>query len=120
MSEARKASVPFDPNVVPYPVLENDKKAENVPYREAVGSLMFLAVVSRTDIAFAVNTVSTFLNNHNDEHWRAVKRIIMYIRSGPNKSLNLNHRQLNYSKTVKWDYIFGDALKWRCPNVRPN
>jgi hypothetical protein len=21
----------------------------------------------------------------------------------------LDHRQLNYSKTVKWDYIFGDA-----------
>jgi hypothetical protein len=30
------------------------------------------------------------------------------------------HRQLNYSKAVKWDYIFGDALKWRCPSVRPN
>jgi hypothetical protein len=76
MSEAKKASVPIDPNVVLYPVLENDKKVENVPYREAVGSLMFLAVVSRPDIAFAVNTVSKFLNNHNDEHWRAVKRII--------------------------------------------
>jgi hypothetical protein len=50
-----------------------------VPYREAVGSLMFLAVVSRPDIAVAVNTVSKFLNNHNDEHWRAVKRIISYV-----------------------------------------
>jgi transposase InsO family protein len=79
MSEAKKASVPIDPNVVLYPVLENDKKVENVPYREAVGSLMFLAVVSRPDIAFAVNTVSKFLNNHNDEHWRAVKRIISYV-----------------------------------------
>jgi hypothetical protein len=79
MSEAKKASVPIDPNVVLYPVLENDKKVENVPYREAVGSLMFLVVVSRPDIAFAVNTVSKFLNNHNDEHWRAVKRIISYV-----------------------------------------
>jgi hypothetical protein len=35
--------------------------------------------VSRPDIAFAVNTVSKFLNNHNDEHWRAVKRIISYV-----------------------------------------
>jgi hypothetical protein len=33
---------------------------------------------------------------------------------------SLAHRRLNYSKTVKRDYIFGDALKWRCPSVRPN
>jgi hypothetical protein len=33
---------------------------------------------------------------------------------------DVDHRQLNYSKTVKWDYIFGDALKWSCPSVRPN
>jgi hypothetical protein len=27
----------IDPNVVLYPVLENDERAENVPYLEAVG-----------------------------------------------------------------------------------
>ena len=40
---------------------------------------MFLAVVSRPDIAFAVNSVSTFLNKHNGTHWRAVKRIFSYL-----------------------------------------
>jgi len=45
---------------------------------------MFLAVVSRLDIAYAVNSVSKYLNNHNDDHWRAVKRIFAYL-SGTSK-----------------------------------
>ena len=55
-------------------------ETENVPYREAVGSLMFLAIVSRPDIAYSVNLVSKYLNKHNSEHWGAVKRIFAYLK----------------------------------------
>lgn len=40
---------------------------------------MFLAVVTRPDLAYSVNAVSKFLNNHNKSHWQAVKRIIAYL-----------------------------------------
>ena len=79
MIDAKSMSVPSDPNVILNPVLEKDKVAVKVPYREAVGSLMFLAIVSRPDIAFAVNSVSKFLNNPSYDHWRAVKRILAYV-----------------------------------------
>src|SRR5712672_4796058 len=49
------------------------------PYREAIGSLMYLAVATRPDIAFAVSTLSRFLDNPGDTHWEAVKRIFRYI-----------------------------------------
>lgn len=52
-----------------------------VPYREAVGSLMFLAVVSRPDIIYAVSQVSRFLCNPGREHWNAVKRIFKYLQA---------------------------------------
>lgn len=78
MLDARKLSVPADSNVVLYPA-EDEDECENVPYREAVGSLMFLAVVSRPDIAFAVNLVSKYLNKHSRAHWMAVKRIFAYL-----------------------------------------
>lgn len=77
MIDAKSMSVPSDPSVTLYPTVE--KEVVNVPYREAVGSLMFLAIVSRSDIAFAVNLVSKFLNNHSYDHWRAVKRILAYV-----------------------------------------
>lgn len=79
MSEAKSVSVPSDPNTTLLPVSENDERIEKVPYREAVGSLMYLSIVSRPDLAFAVNSVSKFLNKHNREHWQAVKRILSYV-----------------------------------------
>lgn len=30
-------------------------------------------------MAYAVNSVNKYLNNHNVEHWRAVKRIISAV-----------------------------------------
>jgi hypothetical protein len=55
-----------------------------VPYREAVGCLMYLTIVSRPDIAFAVGQVSRYCENPGPAHWEAVKRILAYI-SGTRK-----------------------------------
>ena len=79
MSKAKPLSVPADPNVLLQPVESSEERLCNVPYREAVGSLMFLATVSRPDIAYAVNTASKFLNKSSEIHWRAVKRILAFL-----------------------------------------
>ena len=59
---------------------EEEENALDVPYREAVGSLMYLAVATRPDIAYAVGTVSQYLANPKRFHWNAVKRIFKYIK----------------------------------------
>lgn len=64
------------------PALEN-----NVPYREAVGSLMYAAVTARPDIAYAVGKVSRKLNDPTEDDWMAVKRIIRYLKGSPNLGL---------------------------------
>jgi len=80
MANAKTVSVPADPHAALSPTEEDDRKLSNVPYRKAVGSLVFLAAVSRPDIAFAVNSVSKYLSKHNATHWRAVKRIFAYLQ----------------------------------------
>jgi len=50
-----------------------------VPYREAIGSLIYLAVATRPDIAFAITTLSQYLNNLGVSHWEGVKRILRYV-----------------------------------------
>lgn len=50
------------------------------PYREAVGSLLYLALVSRPDISFAVGQVARFVSSHNSSHVKAVRQIISYLR----------------------------------------
>lgn len=47
-----------------------------VPYREAVGSLMFLCIVSRPDIAYAISCVSSNLEEPTSQDWSNVKRIL--------------------------------------------
>jgi hypothetical protein len=52
---------------------------KNTPYRDAIGSLMYAAVATRPDIAFAVSTLSQFLDNPGDLHWEATKRVFHYL-----------------------------------------
>ncbi len=56
---------------------------KKVPYREAVGSLLYLARTTRPDIAFAVGQVSQYCQNPGNGHWSAVKRIISYLAGTP-------------------------------------
>ena len=51
-----------------------------MPYVLAVGSLMYVMVCTRPNIAHAVGVVSKFLSNLGKEHWVAVKWILRYLR----------------------------------------
>ena len=63
-----------------------------IPYREAIGSLMWAAVATQPDIAFAVSLLSQFLKNPGEIHWKAVKRIMRYI-SKPDEELQIDSRK---------------------------
>lgn len=72
-------STPFDHNstIVPSSI-SSDQVA--FPYREAVGSLNFLATVTRPDIAFAVGVAGRHMQNPNHLDVRVVKRIMRYVK----------------------------------------
>ena len=53
---------------------------ERVPYREAVGTLIYLAVCTRPDIAFAVSVVSQALDRPTKADWERVKRLFKYLK----------------------------------------
>jgi len=54
---------------------------QHSPYYQAIGSLMYLAIATHPDIAFAVSILSHFLNNPGDAHWEVVKHIFHYLKS---------------------------------------
>ena len=56
------------------------QEMQGVPYKEAVGSLMYAMVVTRADIAFAVTQVSQFMSKPSLMHCAAVKRILRYLK----------------------------------------
>ena len=63
------------------------KYMEKVPYSSAVGSLMYLMVCTRPDIAQAVSVVSRYLSCPGKGHWEAVKWIFRYLKGTINARL---------------------------------
>ena len=59
----------------------------NVPYRSAIGSLMYLMICTRPDISFAVYRLSQHKENPTYLHWNAVKRLLRYINGTRNVGL---------------------------------
>ena len=74
---------------------EEVAQMKNTPYQEAIGSLMYIAVATRPDIAFAVSALSQFLSNPGKAHWEAVKWVFHYL-SGT-KTLNLTYSGKQHS-----------------------
>ncbi|UYV77084.1 hypothetical protein LAZ67_14003178 [Cordylochernes scorpioides] len=75
MSQANKVGTPTDNSTVP----GEAEILENVPFREAIGSLMHLSCLTRPDITFALNKVSQKLAAPTKYDWEAVKRIFKYL-----------------------------------------
>jgi len=51
-----------------------------VPYASLVGALMYAAIGTRPDIAFAVGALSRFLSNPGRRHWNEAKRVLRYLK----------------------------------------
>jgi hypothetical protein len=52
----------------------------SVPYASAVGALMYAALATRPDIAYAVTALCQFMANPAVSHWLAVKRVFRYLQ----------------------------------------
>lgn len=49
-------------------------------YKELVGGLMYLAVATRPDIAHTVSALAQFNEKPEQQHWRAAKRLLRYLK----------------------------------------
>ena len=78
MSECKTVKTPIETisNLKNYDSVEKS----NLNYREVVGSLMYLAQVTRPDICFPVSFVSRYLDNPTAVHFTMVKRILRYLK----------------------------------------
>ena len=52
----------------------------DIPYISAVGSLLYLAIMTRPDIAYTVSNLARFNSNPGMKHWQAVKWLFRYLK----------------------------------------
>jgi hypothetical protein len=59
---------------------QEEAAAAIFPYREIVGSLMYLMVSTRPDIGYAVGQLAKFMNCHGPQHHAAAIHLLRYIK----------------------------------------
>jgi hypothetical protein len=111
LQDAKPLSTPLDPHhhlsISQSPSTPHQFEAmRNVPYREAIGSLMYAALGTRPDIAFAISLLSQFMQNPGHLHWEAVKRVLRYLKGTRDKWLVFGDRQNDSQGTLEG---FADA-----------
>ena len=63
---------------------------KNVPYRSAIGDIMYLMVATRPDLAMAVGALSQFAADPCPTHWQALKRVLRYLQATPTHGLEFS------------------------------
>lgn len=117
--------------------LEKLNALTKAPYREAIGSLMYLASSTRPDIAYAVHFLARKQQAPTEQDWQDVKRVFRYLRGtseigltykaekdGMEAYADASFRDLEESTSTSGFVIklYGDTVAWKshkqqCPSL---
>ncbi|KAL0427614.1 UNVERIFIED_CONTAM: Retrovirus-related Pol polyprotein from transposon TNT 1-94 [Sesamum latifolium] len=104
MSKAKPTSVPLAAHLQlcknQSPNSETEKeRIKNIPYSNVIGSVMYLMVSTRPDIAYAVRCLNRFMSNTNTglPHWEALKSLLRYL----NGTMNIGIKFFKHSNDVR-------------------
>ena len=76
-----------------------------MPYASAIGSLMYVMVCKRPDIAHAVGVMSRFIRRPGKQHWEAVKWFLRYLRGSSDTCLCFTGASLKLQGYVDADFV---------------
>lgn len=66
---------------------DDEQQQIKVPYREAIGSLIYASNATRPDISFAVGKLASYSDCVKPAHWAAVKRVFCYLKGTLDRGL---------------------------------
>ena len=84
---------------------DDDKRVQNWPFREVVGSLMWLSISTRPDISNAVRAVARYCTALRAIYWKAALSILEYINGTSEYGITF-HRGTLSSISLE---VFADA-----------
>ncbi|MHB1946432.1 MAG: reverse transcriptase domain-containing protein, partial [Metallibacterium sp.] len=105
-----------DCNALNTPIVARDQKDESPPhdrfeYLSLVGSIMYLATVTRPDIAYAASQAGQKMANPTEDDWTMAKRILRYLKGTQN--FNIIYSKTNEPLIGYADSNWGGGAKDR-------
>ena len=89
-------------------------KMRGIPCREAVGALMWVAKMTRPDLAYTAHTLAKFGDNPGPEHWKAVMKALQYLKRTASLRVTYGGATEDNMKLSTWV----DADRGSCPGTR--
>lgn len=90
MLESKLVSTPMTPND---DFSEDSPLPSSIPYKEAIGGLLYLYTRTRPDIAQAVGMLSRKSSKPSTADWRGVKRVMRYLSGTEGYGLKFRYRK---------------------------
>ena len=117
----KKYQTPMDPDYHPElddsAFLEPDQISQ---YKPMLGSVNWVLTLGRFDIAYALNTMSRYSMAPREGHFKAMKRVIGYLRAKPNGQLlvDVSEPSIRNEATVNMGQCWSELS--RCSGRYPN
>ena len=80
MEDSHPVTTPIENANHLVPVTEDNPFKDPSLYHATIGSLMYAAIGTHPDLAFAIQKLAQFSHALSDEHWKAVKRVLCYVK----------------------------------------
>uniref|UniRef100_A0A5S6QQU2 Integrase catalytic domain-containing protein n=1 Tax=Trichuris muris TaxID=70415 RepID=A0A5S6QQU2_TRIMR len=90
MLEPKPATTPMEVGYLNSLLDKSKGLPNNRRFRQAIGSLLYLATVSRPDIAMAVGLLCRCVETPTERDWKSVKRVMRYLATTINQKLRLS------------------------------
>jgi len=91
MRDSKSVATPLPHRVVLGPRGPNEEALPpRTPYRSLVGSLLYVAMWTRPDIAFAVSQVARFQADPSAYHWTLAKHVLRYLHGTRERGLTFS------------------------------
>lgn len=123
MTDCSGVSTPMDPGArlsKEQCLTTEEQKSEmaKVPYINAIGALIYLAVATRPDIAYTVAKLAQFNNDPGNDHWKAVKHLFRYLQE--TKDLKLTYKPTSEDSQISSELFraYTDADHVGCIDTR--
>ena len=95
MSGCKRSPTPLVPkeklmSVSEDPSLERATPSEHKRFMQAIGSILYIALVTRPDFAFAAHVLARHMAGSAKKHWLAVQHVMRYLQNTIDVGLTFN------------------------------
>lgn len=121
LTDCKPVATPMEPGIQLSKALcpstsQETEEMRRVPYMNAVGALMYLAIGTRPDIAYAVGKLAQFNTNPGPRHWKAAQHLFRYLKG--TLDLKLTYRRDESTISSEAFVAYSDADHAGCIDTR--